>query len=297
MPMGKPGRLVRTGWVVTVVLSTQIAWGPPQSKPAEKAAVPERIYGVTVDRIDQVEETVGALRSLRRKPTARVVFDEDVAASEYREAVSRIHAVSFVMGEILDSQFVKKCPLEDYRKRTKEYLDTLGESVDLWEIGNEINGDWLGLPRDVAPKMIAAYELVKARKKAAVLTLYYNEGSVQDKRFEMFRWAEAQIPEAIRKGLDGVLVSFYDDDFEGPPPDWPKVFDRLGRMFPASRLGFGECGTKHDAKKADFIRRYYGMKIDHPRFVGGYFWWYFSGDMVPRTKALWTVLNDSWATP
>jgi hypothetical protein len=257
----------------------------------------DRITGVTVDRIDALDETVRALRSLRRKPTARVVFDEGVAASEYREAVARIHEVSFVMGELLDSQFVKTCPLEDYRKRTTEYLDLLGTTVDLWEIGNEINGDWLGLPTEVAPKMIAAYGLVKERKKAAALTLYYNEGSVEDRTYELFRWGEAHIPETMKKGLDVVLVSFYDDDFEGPRPDWPRVFERLGKMFPAAKLGFGECGTKKAGKKTEFIRRYYGMKVDHPRFVGGCFWWYFSEDMVPMTKPYWKVLNEALEAP
>jgi hypothetical protein len=215
----------------------------------------------------------------------------------YRDAAAKIHEVGFVMGEILDSQYVKKCPLDDYRKRTKEYLDTLADRVDLWEVGNEINGDWLGPADEAAAKMVAAYDLVKEKKKVAALTLYYNEGSVKDRTFEMFRWAEKYIPERMKKALDYVLVSFYDDDFEGPSPRWPEVFERLGTVFPGSKLGFGECGTKKKSQKADFVRRYYRLKIDHPRFVGGCFWWYFSEDMVPATKPLWRVLKEAIADP
>jgi len=268
-----------------------------QAPKATQDSRPPRLYGVTVDRIDGLEKTLEALRGLGRKPTARVVFDEDVPAKSYRDAVAKIHEVAYVMGEILDSQYVKKCSLEDYRKRTTEYLDALADRVDLWEVGNEINGDWLGSADEAAAKMIAAYDLVKARKRTVVLTLYYNEGSVGDPAFEMFRWADKRIPDRVKNGLDYVLVSFYDDDFQGPAPEWPKVFDRLGKMFPTAKLGFGECGTKVMSKKAEFVRRYYGLSIDHSRYVGGCFWWYFSEDMVPASKPLWKVLKESFAAP
>ena len=48
------------------------------------------------------------------------------------------------MGEILDSFFVKNISTAAYGTRTTEYLNTLGDNVDIWEIGNEINGEWLG---------------------------------------------------------------------------------------------------------------------------------------------------------
>jgi hypothetical protein len=35
-------------------------------------------------------------------PMARIVFDEWVPASQYREAVTRITPVSYILGEILD---------------------------------------------------------------------------------------------------------------------------------------------------------------------------------------------------
>jgi len=264
---------------------------------ADQESRAERVYGVTVDRLDGLEKTLEALRTLGRKPTVRIVFDEDMPAEHYREAAGKIHEVAFVMGEILDSQFVKKCTLEGYRKRTGEYLETLGGRVDLWEVGNEINGDWLGPAEQAAAKMTAAFDLVKERKKAAALTLYYNEGSVKDRSFEMFRWAEERIPDRVKQGLDYAWVSFYDDDFEGPAPDWPAVFERLGKMFPAAKLGIGECGTKKQSRKAEFVRRYYGLKVDHPRFVSGCFWWYFSQDMVPSTRPLWKVLQECFAAP
>jgi hypothetical protein len=43
-------------------------------------------------------------------------------------------------------------------------------------------------------------------------------------------------------------------------------------MFPQSKLGMGECGSKYAPRKAAYIKRYYAMKIDVPGYVGGYFW-------------------------
>ena len=73
----------------------------------------------------------------------------------------------------------------------------------------------------------------------------------------------------------------------------PCCFDELGVMFPNSKIGFGECGTKIAANKATYVDRYYRMKIDHPRWVGGDFWWYFAEDMVPSTAPLWATLDKA----
>jgi hypothetical protein len=194
------------------------------------------------------------------------------------------------MGEILDSYVVSQYSVADYAKRAEEYLSTLGNNVDLWEVGNEINGEWLGSTADVVAKMTAAYDSVKKRGKKAELTLYYNQGCWSDKAHEMFAWADRNVPASMKQGLDVVLVSYYEDDCNGLQPDWPTVFQRLGVMFPNSLIGFGECGTKRSSKKAAYVDRYYRMKIDHPRYVGGYFWWYFREDMVPKTKSLWSTL-------
>ena len=67
-----------------------------------------RLYGVTIDAVDKLANTVTALSNLYKKPTTRIVFDEWVAASTYINAVNKIHNVSFIMGEILDSYYMKQ---------------------------------------------------------------------------------------------------------------------------------------------------------------------------------------------
>lgn len=240
---------------------------------------------------------VESLSALPVRATARVVFDEGQSASYYVPATAAIHRVSDVMGELVDSLYVKRFSVAAYRARAREYLGALGANVDLWEIGNELNGEWLGDTPDVIAKVSGAFEEVKAAGRPAALTLYYNEGCSESASHEMFRWTEANVPAALREGVDLVLLSYYEDDCRGPAPSWPDVFARLGRIFPRARLGIGECGTEDGARKEALVRKYYGMKLTEPRFVGGFFWWYFTTDMVPRTRPLWPVLAEAMSAP
>jgi hypothetical protein len=107
----------------------------------------------------------------------------------------------------------------------------------------------------------------------------------------MFTWAAANIPERMKQGLDYVLISYYEDDCNGLRPDWQAVFDKLHVMFPNSQIGFGETGTAHKNKKADYMRRYYSLNITTPGYVGGYFWWYGKQDLAPITKPLWSTFD------
>jgi hypothetical protein len=251
------------------------------------------VYGVTIDQVSDVAGIVDSLSKLAFKPTARIVFDEGANAAFYSNAAAQIHNVSFVMGEILDSFYMKNITADAYLNRTKDFMNTLGNNVDIWEIGNEINGEWLGNSSDVVAKMNAAYGEVKARGKKAALTLYYNEGCYANASNEMFTWAQANVSADMKQNLDYVLISYYEDDCNGLQPDWPTVFHKLAQMFPNSKIGFGESGTKNTGSKAAFIQRYYDMVINEPNYIGGYFWWYFYQDCVPSTKPLWTTLNNA----
>jgi hypothetical protein len=275
---------------VNILLSVLAAAGLAGTLPVH-GQVPVPIYGITVDNIRDLPEIVSSVGALQKKPTTRIVFNEQASASQYVEAVAQLKKVSFIMGEILDSFPMHKCSVNSYMGRTHDYLDMLGDKIDIWEVGNEINGDWLGNTADVVAKMIGAYDIVKNAGKTTELTLYYNQACAKNSANEMFTWVQANLPSRMMTGLDYVLVSYYEDDCKGLQPDWSAVYQRLAAMFPNSKVGFGECGTKYKDRKEQYIRRYYGLKIDAPRYVGGYFWWYYKQDMVPKTKPLWDVIN------
>ena len=284
--------------------------------------VPSPLRGITVDSVKNLPEIVESISKLSQKMTTRIVFDPGKTPEGYREATAAIHKVSFVMGQPVDSFWMKCFTVQEYLDRTKNYVDTLSDVVDIWEIGNEINGDWTygttrkckprasvrsTAPADVAAKMIAAYDYVKSQGKITELTLYYNKGCGEPAANEMFAWAEANIPDRMKLGLDYVLISYYEDDCHGLQPDWPPIFQQLAKMFPNSKIGFGECGAQkrkaaYDVKK-QYVDRYYRMRINLPSFVGGCFWWYFRQDMVPYKRSdgtlnpMWQALNDAISLP
>ena len=273
--------------------SDSVADAPPPDR---------RTWGVTTDAIDDVPAIVDALSHLPHRPMTRIVFDP-IAASEYVSAAKSIHAVSDVLGELLDSSDVSKTTADAYEARTTEYLAALGTSVDVWEIGNEINGEWVGSDvTQVVAKMHRAFVKVQAAGGKTALTLYYNAGCYADAKNEMFTWATANVPADMKAGLDWVLVSYYEQDCEWQKPDWGPVFDRLAKMFPSSRVGFGECGQDKanpaltaplDTQKSDYLKRTYAIDLRPAlgdRWLGGFFWWYFRQDMVPRTQPLWSTL-------
>jgi hypothetical protein len=277
--------------VITILLTVFLA------VQFSKAAVIDttKVYGVTIDATSQLSSIVTSLSQHCKKPTTRIVFDEWVPATDYATPVSKIHNVSFIMGELLDSYYMKQYSLQQYTDRTNEYVNLLGSKVDIWEIGNEVNGEWCGTTSAVVAKLNAAYDIVKAKNMKTALTLYYNYNCWENASNEMFRWAKANINTKMKNGLDYVWVSYYEDDCNGYQPNWQKVMDSLHVLFPNSKIGIGECGTTKSTKKASYINRYYGMKITTPNYVGGYFWWYYKQDCVPNTKSLWTTLNRAFS--
>ncbi|MCB9582168.1 MAG: hypothetical protein H6717_34360 [Polyangiaceae bacterium] len=270
---------------------------------AGAGGAPERVWGVTVDAIDPLADITASLQKLPVRPTTRIVFDEFVPATDYVTATKQIHTVSDVMGEILDSFYVSQYSVSEYQARTSEYLTALSADVDIWEIGNEVNGEWLCAEnasnctaqqtKDVVAKIQGAHDLVVQKGGKTALTLYYNEDCWSDPKNEMFTWAAANLSPALRQELDWVLVSYYEDDCNDLQPDWQTVFSKLATLFPNAKLGIGECGTVKPAKKAEYVTRYYTMQVSEPRFIGGFFWWYYRQDMVPFTKPLHTTLSDT----
>ncbi len=282
--------------------TTPITSGTPtvsQTPPVSQTPTPNptpstKMYGVTIDSVANINDTVNSLKALSQKPTTRIVFDEGMSASYYVNPAQKIHGVSYVMGELLDSFYVKNVTAAQYLARTEEYYNALNAYVDIWEIGNEINGEWLGNAAEVAQKMTSAYDFIKSKGKTTALTLYYNEDCWMYPSEEMFTWAGKNVPARMKSGLEYVFISYYEDDCNGLRPNWEDVFAKLAQMFPNSKIGFGEIGTiKSQAAKTDMIERYYRMNISQDRFIGGYFWWYFMQDMVPSTKPMWQVLNNN----
>ncbi len=255
-----------------------------------------RIYGITIDDFSGIDTICDALRNHCKKMTVRIAIDEHLDISDYAEAIDSIHNVAFMMGEIFDSYFTDSFTLLQHTTKAEQYLAAYEDKVDIWEIGNEINGEWLGEPDSVRAKMASIYDLVKNHGKKTALTLFYNKVCFFDPQNEMFSWVANYVPDSIKQNVDYLLVSYYEDFCYNYQPDWQEVFDSLHTIFPNSKLGMGECGTLNEQTKDEFITRYYTMNITTPNYIGGYFWWYYKQDCIPYTTSHWNTLNNAICT-
>lgn len=256
---------------------------------------PEWLWGVTLDSVSRLPTVLDALRGLSQRPTVRVVFDPGVDPSTYVAPVAAIHDVAAVMGELLDSFAFNRLDETEYLARATQYMDALGDSVDIWEVGNEVNGDWLGPASEVAAKVAAAHRLMKSRKRRTALTLFYSDPAERPD-IDMFAWEASYLPGDVREQLDYVLISYYERAGQAPA-DWSSIVDRLAERFPSARIGVGECGTEDPDWKEELLAQMYSLRLPNTRFVGGFFWWYFSTDMVPRTQPLWHLLDAAMSAP
>jgi len=93
------------------------------------AQVPSPLHGITVDSVKNLPEIVASIEHLSQKPTTRIVYDMGKNASDYREATVAIHRVSYVMGEIVDSFWMKCYTVPEYGDRSGGLLREIDFSL------------------------------------------------------------------------------------------------------------------------------------------------------------------------
>lgn len=290
----------------------------PLSAPALRPRTPfaqssaskaQPVYGLTIDDTAQLGTMLPALSRLPRQPRVRVYFDVHRRARSYRRAVRRLSHVGRVMGELLDSSDERAISVAGLRHRANAYVRTLGSHVAIWEIGNEVNGDWTGRPATVAAKLTAAYDVVRAHGGRTALTLYANafgRNHCGDGRSELTprEFTRRWVPARVARGLDEVLLSYYPTQCGGRLPSArvvAKHLRALHALYPHARLGFGEVGlpnpvTAGTASLARRIMRWaYALNPHLPYYVGGYFWWYAAEDALRPGALLTDALRRAFA--
>jgi hypothetical protein len=265
---------------------------------------PGPLYGVTADDVTHLSQLVASEQRLPEMPTTRIYFDVREPASYYAAAIRRLRPVSHLMGELLDSSDETRIGIAAYQRRVHSYLTAFGSTIDLWEIGNEVNGNWTGPYRKVSAKLTEAYRAVSSRGKRTALTLYYNVGC-GDGRAELdpLAFSRRYVPRPVRDGLGYVLLSYYEDDCHGARPGparWEAYFRQLHAIYPHALLGFGEIGMNNPAGQQtlttgrSLIHYYYGLRITLPYYVGGYFWWYYNEDCARPPGRLRAALRSGF---
>ena len=263
----------------------------------------EKLYGITIDDSwydnVKIEDIIEGIKNLPVKPVVRIVMTKDIKPKEYVSLFKKIHKVAYIMAQPVDSfEMSSYKNVESYRKRFEDSYKYLKDYVDVWEIGNEVNGEeWIKeSPNFTAKKIYSAYKFIKSKNAITALTPYYFPP--EENKISMENWLIKYIPKDMKGGLDYVFVSYYEDDNEGFQPKWKDIFTNLEKIFPNSKLGIGECGnTSENATKKSkikMINHYYSMPKYTANYVGGYFWWSWVKDCIPyKNNKIWLELSNN----
>ena len=210
-----------------------------------------------------------------------------------------------VMGQLFDSSSQASISLSDFKALVDVTLAYPGfEKFDAWEIGNEVNGGWLG--PDMKEKIEYAASKVKSLfpRKHTCLTFYWQ---LMPERLSdsLFNWIAENMTEAIVKNIDWVALSIYMD--QNPLGfSWDPIMTRLATLFPGKEIMVGEMGFIDSSVEtifregkltwsetdgaARYIRNRYAASFATPSSTGGGFWWYYDTEMVGRT-GLWDTMR------
>jgi hypothetical protein len=238
------------------------------------------LWGLTFDNVSSVSSANTVLTSMVHRPTTRIVFDTGQnATSIYLSPLTTFHANSDIMGLLIDSSYMPSYTAATAATWTQNYYNALKGVVDIWEIGNEVNGNWLSTcgtcttqaqyQAEIMGKIAAQYDNIvncggggcSGAVPKTALTFFY-EGEPSDPHNcigtdhggdDMFSWInevfvtnQTAETERIRLGINYALVSWYPDQCPNTSTpatlDMPTVFTKLGQTFPNAQVGFGEIG-------------------------------------------------------
>jgi len=290
------------GAVAAALVPLVVVGAPaPASRAAPGGAAPSRtapsrtvLWGVTVNDVAHPGVLTSALAALPERPVTRIYFSVQRPASYYAPAVTRIRRVSAVLGELLDSSESRAITVAAFTARVASYLQVLGRRVAIWEVGNEVNGNWTGPYPAVAAKLTTAYDQVTAAGGRTALTLYANNfgpGHCGDGAAELtpMQFTRRYVPARVARGLSYVFLSYYPANCGGRQPDPAQLarsLRRLHALYPGAALGIGETGTPEPATPASLatarqiMRWAYSLNPRLPYYAGGYFWWYAAEDAL-----------------
>lgn len=281
-------------------------------------------FGLTLDesllnRLDDLEWIAEAVRR-SGADWVRLVFranpDDFLYASlrsfnEYDGVVDELARNKIkIMGGVLDStQWPKAMTPEHYAERTKNLVLHYRGKISSWEVGSELNGDWLGgvsAPFTI-DQVYRTYSAGAAKVKEldpgleTVATLYAWEETAPDREHALSHWVAAQVKRGFGRNLDVVGLSVQPE--ENPlGMGFERVFDATGDALPRQKLMISSLGYVEkeevagywwlapddaDGARKDIAILYTTASCAMPRSLCGGFWWQTLEQMLPpgRRKA------------
>lgn len=274
------------------------------------------IYGITLEDVNQLDDIVEAVENHSVPPTIRIVFQLGYDPEYYSQVIHRLSEHAYIMGQIVDSTAFADLDEEQIRNRANAFVTAFRDKVDIWEIGNELNGEWVGEPSEVITKLSIVHDIVENQNHnlvSAITLNYWPSTNCYRYPWENTLSFARSIPPNIRTSTDYLMLSFYETACSPraypEADDFIQLFKTLSSIYPNSYLAIGEVGAQGLAdgfpfdpsydEKVRIATKYYGMHnslrdILGIRFVGGYFWWYYSQDAVPKDsdETLWCILDE-----
>lgn len=232
-------------------------------------------WGLVDLSLKKIKAAVKYLSDFDRKDLCvRVVMERDAPLEIYKEPCRLLHEAGIgVMIEPIDSYFMKsyKTP-RLYTKRILKAIEAVDPYVSIVEVGNEVNGDWVGgNPIGRVTQAISAIKELDGHYLTAITPIVFRDDPTQWYKFLQ----SFHLPQ-----VDLALFSYYPRDGSSKILDWNLQFEALGEIFQKSQLGFGEFGTEAEGKpppllseEMALIKEFYTKKISHPRYIGGGGYW------------------------
>jgi hypothetical protein len=243
---------------------------------------------------------------------ARIIMTgtTDVYYTKVRKWVNYASASQVqTLGQLFDSAVQKGISLDQFKDAVNRALAFPDfNKFSAWEVGNEVNGGWLGT--GMSAKIDYAAAQVKAKTGKPVCLTFYWYGVEDTLKTSLFNWIYSNITPSIKSNLDCVTLSIYTDQ-QPLGFSWDLIMTKLASIFPDKKIMVGELGYVDPSVKPYFregslnlsiqdgeklyIQNRYPASFSTANSTGGVFWWYYDTEMVGR-KPLWNTLHDLYCS-
>lgn len=252
-------------------------------------------FGINIDDIDKLSDenpkaksaTLAAITALRKRPIARVVIDDGRPYTDYFHPIESLTSVADVMIQVCDSYSERNLGVDQYADKFRFLHELFSDNphVVAWEIGNEINGEWLS--KDAWKKVRKCADYAERHGLATAITFFQDES----------------LPHFLAKNepieCEWVMLSSYPTNFrdlgtkiaelkKGLLAEWLLKFTNAREFF-IGEYGEDEWrGDESGRACRDLLVQAY------ERFKNGGFYWNFQKHCVPSVKALHDTLAKRW---
>lgn len=258
------------------------------------------------------------VRLVFRPNPADFTYEKQASFNEYDDMVKELLKRKIrIMGCVLDTtQWPSAITPDIYAERTRRLVLHYKGQINSWEVGNEINGDWLGGMRNPIPadRVFDSFQAAAAAVKAiepsleTVATLYWWEGTAPDETHTLFGWLSRYVPRGFGKNVDVVALSLWPED-NPVGMSLERIFERVHGALPDKRLMIGSYGYVErdkltgywwldpadvDGARKDLVTLFTPAGLSLDKSAGGGFWWQTLDQMIPskgKTTDLFRVYS------